>query len=83
MPINVFGSTSGNTESKIVTSAFVQKPYLRTNYVESKNQEAIDMKHRFRIKNLPDPISIKEPASKNCVNNKVDNPRTTKKLRTC
>ena len=64
MPINVFGSTSLNPENKIDTSSFVQKPYLKTNYIESNIEEYIDMKKQFRTKNLPDPISIREPVSK-------------------
>ena len=30
------------------------------------------MKNQYRIKNLPDLVSISEPASKNCVDNKID-----------
>ena len=32
-PINVFGNSSNNSEQKIDTSLFVQKPYLRTNFL--------------------------------------------------
>ena len=63
MPVNVFGSTSGNNENNIYRSLFVQKPYLRTIYRES-NIEDIDMKNQFRSKNLKDPISIRVAASK-------------------
>ena len=70
MPINVFGNSNSNDNgSKIDTSLFVQKPYLRTNYIESNIEEDIDLKNQYRIKNLPDPISIREPASKNYVDN--------------
>ena len=66
MPINVFGnSNSNNSDNKIDTSLFVQKPYLRANYVESNIEEDIDLKNQFRIKNLPDPISIREATSEN------------------
>ena len=44
MPTNVFGSKSGNTESKIDTSLFVQKPYLKTNNTESKIVEDNNLK---------------------------------------
>ena len=38
MPISVFGSSKDNISSnKIDTSSFVQKPYLRSNYIESDN----------------------------------------------
>ena len=66
MPINVFGnSNSHDSGNKIDTSIFVQKPYLRTNYIESNIEEDINLKNHFRIKKLPDPISIREAASKN------------------
>ena len=69
MPMNVFGnSNSNNNDIKIDTSLFVQKPYLRTNYIEA-NIEDIDLKNQYRIKILPDPISIREPASKHYVDN--------------
>ena len=66
MPINVFGNSSSSHDSgnKIDTSLFVKKPYLRANYVESNIEEDIDLKNQYRIKNLPDPISIGEPVSK-------------------
>ena len=69
MPINVFGNSSNNSDNKIDTSLFVQKPYLRTNYIEANIEEVIDLKNQFGIKNLPDPISIREPASNNYVDN--------------
>ena len=69
MPINVFGNSSNNSDNKIDTSLFVQKPYFRTNYIEADIEEDIDLKNQFRIKNLPDPISIREAASKNYVDN--------------
>ena len=62
MPINVFDNSSSNNDNKIDTSLFVQKPYLRTNYIESNIEEDIDLKNQYRIKNLPDPISIREAA---------------------
>ena len=44
MPTNVFGngSSSYDNGNKIDTSLFVQKPYLRTNYIESNIEEDID-----------------------------------------
>ena len=69
MPINVFGNSSNNSEQKIDTSLIVQKPYLRTKYLEANLEEDIDLKNQYRIKNLPDPISIREAASKNYVDN--------------
>ena len=69
MPINVCGKSSNNSDNKIDTSLFVQKPYLRTNYIEANIEEDIDLKNRYRIENLPHPISIREAASKNYVDN--------------
>ena len=69
MPINVLGNSSHDNNNKIDTSLFVQKPYLRTNYFEAIIGEDIDLKNQYRIKNLPDPISNGEAASKNYVYN--------------
>ena len=51
LPINVFGNSSDNSENRIDSSLFVQKPYLRTNYIESNVEEDIDLKNQFRIEN--------------------------------
>ena len=79
MPINVFGNSNSNISGKkIDTNLFVQKPYLRTNYIESKQEEDVDLKNQYIIKNLPDPISIREAASKTCVANKFNDPSIIK-----
>ena len=78
MPINVFGNSSNNSEQKINSSLFVQKPYLRTNYIEANIEEDIDMKSQYRITNLPDPISIREAASKVYFDNLFDDPSIIK-----
>ena len=78
MPINVFGNSSNISDNKIDTSFFVQKPYLRTNYIEANIEEDIDLKNQYRIKNIPDPISIGEAASKNYVDNKFNDPSIIK-----
>ena len=78
MPINVFGNSSNNSDNKIDTSLFVQKPYLRTNYIEANIEEDIDLKNEYKIKNLPDPISIREAASKNYVDNLFNDPSIVK-----
>ena len=79
MPINVFGnSNSHDNGNKVDTSLFVQKPYLRTNYIESNIEEDIDLKNQYRIKNLPDPISIREAASKNYVDILFNDPSIVK-----
>ena len=67
MPINVFRNSSNNSNKKIATNIFVQKPYLRPNYIEANIEEDIDLKNQYRTKNLPDPISTREAASKNYV----------------
>ena len=79
MPIIVFGnSNSSNVGNKIDTSLFVEKPYLRTNCIESNKKEDIDLKNQYRIKNLPDPISIRETCNKNYVDNKFNDPSIIK-----
>ena len=46
MPINVFGNSNSNVNSKINMSLFVQKPYLRRNYIEANIEEDIDLKNQ-------------------------------------
>ena len=78
MPFNVFGNSSHDNNDKIDTSLFVQKTYLRHNYIEANIEEDIDLKNQFRIKNLPDPISVREAASKNYVDNLFNDPSVLK-----
>ena len=78
MPINLFGNSSNISDNKINTSLFVQKPYLRHNYIEAIIEEDIDLKNQIRIKNLPDPFSIREAASKNYVDNLFNDPSIIK-----
>ena len=78
MPISVFGNSSNSSDNKIDTSLFVQKSYPRTNYIESNIEEDIDLKNQFRIKNLPDPISITDCCSKNYVDNLFNDPSILK-----
>ena len=79
MPINVFGNPSNNSDGKIDSSLFVQKPYRRTNYIEANIEEDIDLKNQFKIKNLPDPIGIREAAPKKYVDIKFNDPSILKK----
>ena len=81
MPINVFGKSSNNSEHKVDTSLFVQKPYLRTIYLESDLEEDIELKNQNRIKKLTDLISIREAASKNHVDNLFNDPSMKKTTR--
>ena len=46
MPNNVFGNSSNYSDNRIDTSLFVQKHYLRSNYLESKNEEDIELKQQ-------------------------------------
>ena len=78
MPINVFGNSSNNSDNKIDTSLFVQKPYLRTNYIEADIEEDIDLKNQYKIKNLPDPTNIQDAWSKNYVDNLFNDPSILK-----
>ena len=65
MPIDLLGNSSNN--NYIDTSIFVQKPYLTSNFIEANIGEDIDLKNQYRVKNLPDPLSIREAASKKYV----------------
>ena len=78
MPNIVFGNSSNNSDSKIDTSFFVQKPYLRTNSIEANKEEDIVLKSQNRIKNLHDPSIIREPASKKYVDNLFNDPSIIK-----
>ena len=78
MSTNVFGNSSNENNNKIHTSLFVQKHYLRTNYIESNIEEDIDLKKQYRIKNLPDRIGIREAASKKYADNLFNDPSILK-----
>ena len=79
MPINVFGNSSSTYDNnKIDTSLFVQKPYLRTNYMESNIEENINMKNQFKIKNLPYPEENSDAVCKSYVDNKFNDPSIIK-----
>ena len=69
MPINVFGNSSNNSDNKIDTSLFVQKPYLRINYIESNIEGDFDLKNQFKIKNLPHPQENSDAVCKSYVDN--------------
>ena len=79
MPINVFGNSNSNDNgNKLDTSLFVQKRYLRTNYIEANIEVGIDLKNHYRIKNIPDPNCIRQAASKNYVGNSFNDPSIIK-----
>ena len=84
MPINVFGnsSTSHDNGNKIDTSIFVQKPYWRTNYMESKFEDDFDMKNQFKIKTLPCPQKNSDAVCKSYVD-KIFNDSSIKKNEIC
>ena len=71
MPINVFGNSSNNTEKKIDTSRFVQKSYLRSNYIETDIDHDINLKNQYKIINLPEPTSDKDGVNKIYIDNKI------------
>ena len=78
MPFNVFGNSSHDNIDKTDYSLSVQKPYLRTNYKEADIEEDIDLKNQYKIKILPDPISIREATSKKYVDNLFNDPSIVK-----
>ena len=79
MPINVFGnSNSNNSDNKIDTSLFVQKPYLKHNYIEANVEEDINMKNQFKIKNLPCPHENSDAVCKSYVDNLFNEPSIVK-----
>ena len=80
MPIIIFGNSSFSYDNgnKFDTSLFVQKPYMRTNYIEANIEEDIDLKNQYRIQSLPETISIREAASKNYLDNLFNDPSLIK-----
>ena len=80
LPINVFGNSSSSYDKgkKIDTSLFVQKCFLGSIYIEANLEDNLDLKNQYRIKNLPDPLSIREAASKNYADNKFNDPSVIK-----
>ena len=78
MSINVLGNSNHNNNNKIDTRLFVQKPYLRTYFIESNTEEDIDLKNQFRLKNLLNLNSIREAASENYVDNNFTDPSVIK-----
>ena len=48
MPLIVFGNSSHDNNNKSDANLFVQKPYLRTNFLESNIKEDIDLRNQFR-----------------------------------
>ena len=73
MPITVFGNSSHDNNNRIDISFFVQKPYLRNNYIEANIEEDIDLKNQFRIENLPDPINTQDACGKIYVDSTIRN----------
>ena len=69
--MNVFDSTSSTGLTNLDTTLFVQKPYLKTNYVESDMAD-IDMKQKFKIKNLVEPINDFDAANKSYVDENIN-----------
>ena len=66
MTINVFGnSSSNNNGNKIDIPLFVQKPYLRTIYIESNLEENIDLNNQYKFLNIPDPTNMQDACTKN------------------
>ena len=81
MPINVFGNSNSNINgSKIDTSLFVQKPYLRTDYIEANIEEDISMKNQFKIKNVPCPQENSDAVCKSYADNLFNDPSIIKTL---
>ena len=80
MPTNVNGNSSSllDIDNKNDTSLFVQKPHLRTNYIESNIEEDLKLKNQYRNKFLPDQISIRKTASKIYVEAKYNDPSIIK-----
>ena len=71
MLIYVFGNSLNNSENKIDTSRFVQKSYLRSNYIETDIDHDINLKNQYRLNNLANPINDKDGVNKIYMDNKI------------
>ena len=72
MPINVFGNSSySNENNKIDTSRFVQKSYLRYNYIETDIDHDINLKNQYRIINSLQPINDNDVVNKIYIDTKI------------
>ena len=71
MPINVFGNSLNNSDSKIDTSIFVQKSYLRHNYIETDIDHDINLKNQYRIINSLQPINDNDVVNKIYIDTKI------------
>ena len=56
-----------------ISTTGVTKSYVRANYIESSMEEDIDMKNQFKLKNLPNPSNLQDPATKYYVDSKTNN----------
>ena len=50
----------------------VTKSYVRAHYIESNMEEDIDMKDKFKIKNLIDPINSNDAANKAYIDRNIN-----------
>ena len=73
MPINVFENSLNNSENKIESSQFVQKSYLRYNYIESDIEHDITLKNQYRIINTLQPINDNDIVNKIYIDAKIAN----------
>ena len=65
-------------KNRIYTSLFVQKPYLRTNYIEAIIEDDVHMKNQFEIKNLLCPQENSDAVFKSYVDNLFNDPSIIK-----
>ena len=72
MPINVFGNSNSNdNNNKVDTSRYVEKAYLRSNYIETDIDHDINLKHQYKIINIPEPTGDKDVVNKIYIDNKI------------
>ena len=83
MPTKEFGIISRDTEIKLDTSHFDQKPYLRFYYIESNIEPDLDLENQCEIKKQPISSSSQGAAAKVSVDNRCNDLSIIKKLGTC
>ena len=74
MTINVFGNSSSSSDNnKRDLSQYVRKSYIKSNYIETDIDHNIDLKNKYKIINMDNPINNSDSVNKIYVDNKVAN----------
>ena len=65
-----FGRPINRDSKNNIKTSDVTKSYIRDNYIESEMEENINMKNKYYIKNLPNPIDLDDGINKRYADSK-------------